>query len=102
MSLEKFEQHIFTKLRRYAQEQQECIEVWLQSAYRSIDEYTPEKDMKEFLSTIKKMYASGFTVQDAYRYFICTEEMDPRTPEDLALSRMAKIESKYSMSGKKK
>ena len=48
-------------------------------------------------SEISEMEKKGWSVDDAVEWFLYTEEIDPRIPEDVALSKMHEISKRRSL-----
>ena len=47
------------------------------------------------LKQLDRMKDRGFTVEDAYQFMLCTEEVNPDLDEDVALARMSEISKNY-------
>jgi hypothetical protein len=53
-----------------------------------------DKQMVE--SEVRNLLGRGWNVQDVVLYILCMEEVSPGLNEDVAISRMNQIRSKYS------
>lgn len=53
-----------------------------------------DKQMVE--SEVRNLLGRGWNVQDVVSYILCMEEVSPGLNEDVAISRMNQIRSKYS------
>jgi len=53
-----------------------------------------DKQMVE--SEVRYLLGRGWNVQDVVLYILCMEEVSPGLDEDVAISRMNQIRSKYS------
>lgn len=46
-------------------------------------------------SDVERMWRDCWSVYDAVSFLVCTEELNPEMPEDIALRRMSEIQRKY-------
>jgi len=77
-----------------------CECVFINSVLRKLPERIHNNQF--LIDLIGKLFDCEFSLEDAISYMRCTEEVSPFLDEDLALSRMKKISSKYPKYAQKK
>ncbi len=90
-----FEEQVLNRLRGFVLRNRDLIKDWCEEmGYDCYDELEA-LDREGFEENLKRMGEKGWTVEDAYRYHIYSEEMDPRWTEGDAIRMMARISRKY-------
>ena len=88
-----FVKSVYEKLVAFVESNKEDIEQWCEE--NDYPCYDPEEALGKVKASLADLERKGYSEQDAYSTLRNIEDLDPRIPEDRALSKMASIAAKY-------
>jgi hypothetical protein len=95
MTSEKFIDVIVKRLKEYVRSSRDAVEMWAEEEGYAYYEPDAPRLWKVIESDLSLMFDRGFSVEDAYRYFVNMEDIDPRISEETALMVRQTINKKY-------
>jgi len=94
---DQFFTNVMSKLTNWVKRNESVIRKWNEENDYTYYEGVDALKSKSIRYQIDDMRKMGWSVEDVVAYFLLTEDIDPRIPEDTALRKMGKIGNKYKV-----